>query len=50
MERVRGYEKRIHGKRVHVSGYERKSHDKLTGHDREVDRRNAAKGARARRE
>ena len=49
MEHVRGYDKRVRGKYVHVEGYERKSHDTLTAHDREVDRRNAAKGARARR-
>ena len=49
MERVRGYYKTVHGKRVHVREYERNPHDKLTAHDREVDRRNAAKGARARR-
>ena len=49
MERVKGYYKTVHGKRVHVREYERKSHDRLTAHDREVDHRNAAKGARARR-
>ena len=49
MERVNGYYKKVHGKRVRVRGYERKPHDRLTAHDREVDRRNAAKGARARR-
>ena len=49
MEHVKGYEKKVHGKRVHVKGYDRKSHDKISRHDREVDRRNARKGARARR-
>jgi hypothetical protein len=49
MEHVKGYEKKVHGKRVYVKGYDRKSHDRLTHHDREVDRRNARKGARARR-
>lgn len=49
MGHVEGYYKTVHGKRVHVRGYERRSHDHLTPHDREVDRRNAAKGARARR-
>lgn len=49
MEHVKGYTKRVHGKLVHVGGYDRKSHDRLTRHDREVDRRNARKGARARR-
>jgi hypothetical protein len=45
MEHVKGYEKKVHGKRVHVKGYDRKSHDRLSRHDREVDRRN---GRRAR--
>ena len=49
MERVKGYYKMVRGRRVYVGEYERKSHDRLTAHDREVDRRNAAKGARARR-
>ena len=49
MEHVNGYEKIVHGKRVRVRGYDRKSHDHLTPHDREVDLRNARKGARARR-
>ena len=40
MEHVDGYYKKVHGKRVRVRGYERKSHDHLTAHDREVDRRN----------
>ena len=49
MEHVKGYEKKVHGKRVRVKGYDRKSHDHLTPHDRAVDRRNAMKGARSRR-
>ena len=49
MEHVKGYEKKVHGKRVRVKGYDRKSHDHITPHDREVDRRNARKGARSRR-
>ena len=49
MEHVKGYDKKVHGKRVHVKGYDRKSHDKISRHDREVDRRNARKAARARR-
>jgi len=46
---VKGYERRFHGRLIHVRGYERKSHDKLTPHDRAVDRRNARKAARSRR-
>ena len=48
MEHVKGYTKRVHGKMVHVGGYDRKSHDRLTRHDREVDRRNIAKARRER--
>lgn len=46
MEHVEGYRKR-NGEFVH--GYERRSHDDLTPHDREVDRRNGRKAGRARR-
>ena len=49
MEHVKGYTKRVHGKLVHVDGYDRKSHDHITRHDREVDRRNVRKAERARR-
>jgi hypothetical protein len=38
----------MHGKLVHVEGYDRKSHDKISRHDREVDRRNIAKARRER--
>lgn len=49
MEHVEGYYKMVHGKRVHVKGYNRKSRDRLTRHDREVDHRNGEKAARSRR-
>ena len=49
MEHVRGYAKRVRGKLVHVTGYDRKSHDRITPHDREVDRRNVHKAEKARR-
>ena len=48
-EKVRGYTKRLHGRIIHVSSYFRRNHDKITPHDREVDRRNAHKAERARR-
>ena len=48
MERVKGYEKKVHGRRVRVRGYERKSHNRVDAHDRAVDRRNLRKARRKR--
>ena len=47
MERVSGYIKHVKGRIIHVSGYDRKSHDRTTPHDREVDRRNLRRARRA---
>jgi len=48
MEKVEGYEKTVHGRRVRVHGYFRKVRNHITGHDRSVDRRNARKARRER--
>ena len=49
LEKVKGYRKRVHGRMVQVKGYFRKNHDKVSAHDRSVDRRNAKKARRDRR-
>lgn len=49
MEKVNGYMKKVHGKMVHVKGYFRKNHDKVSAHDRKVDKANLRKARRSKR-
>jgi hypothetical protein len=49
LEEVKGYRKKVHGRIVKVKGYFRRDHDKISAHDRAVDRRNAKRARRDRR-